>query len=174
MNREQRRKRRTEGVGTGTVLPLDRSVSLLLPVFPSQPAVEHLERAALGGFPNPPALWLRRAKLGFAYAIAAAVGAVEYVAVFLALSLVTNRALVIGLAYVVVWEGVVAGLFAGTRIVSIRQHALAVADAIGGDGAVTAELAVTTAVVVAGLVTVLAFALAVRRLQRVELRGETG
>jgi len=22
----------------------------------------------LGGFPNPPALWLRRAKLGFAYA----------------------------------------------------------------------------------------------------------
>ena len=112
--------------------------------------------------------------LGFAYAIAAAVGAVEYVAVFLALSLVTNRALVIGLAYVVVWEGVVAGLFAGTRIVSIRQHALAVADAIGGDGAVTAELAVTTAVVVAGLVTVLAFALAVRRLQRVELRGETG
>ena len=56
-------------------------------------------------------------------------GALEYTAVFLALSLVTSRALIIGLAYVVVWEGVVAGLFAGTRILSIRQHALAVADA---------------------------------------------
>lgn len=114
------------------------------------------------------------AELGGAYAVAAAVGATEYTAVFLALSLVTSRALVVGLAYVVVWEGVVAGLFAGTRIFSIRQHALAVADAIGGDGAVTAELAVETGLIVAAAVTLLAFALAVRRLERVELRGETG
>lgn len=113
-------------------------------------------------------------ELGVAYAVAAAVGAAEYTAVFLALSLVTSRALVIGLAYVVIWEGVVAGLFAGTRTVSIRQHALAVADALAGEGAVPAELAVGTGLVVASLVTALAFALAVRRLERVELRGETG
>ena len=113
-------------------------------------------------------------QVGVAYAVAAAVGAAEYTAVFLALSLITSRALVIGLAYVVVWEGVVAGLFAGTRIFSIRQHALAVADALGGEGAVTAELALATGLIVAALVTVLAFALAVRRLERVELRGETG
>ena len=111
--------------------------------------------------------------LGIGYGIAAVLGALEYTAVFLALSLVTSRALVIGLAYVVVWEGVVAGLFAGTRIVSIRQHVLAVADALGGDGAVPAELAVGTAVVVGGMVTVAAIALAVRRLALVELRGET-
>jgi len=112
--------------------------------------------------------------LGIGYGLAAVLGALEYTAVFLALSLVTSRALVIGLAYVVVWEGVVAGLFAGTRIVSIRQHALAVADALGGDGAVPAELAVGTAIVVGGVVTVAAIALAVRRLALVELRGETG
>ena len=111
--------------------------------------------------------------LGIGYGIAAVLGALEYTAVFLALSLVTSRALVIGLAYVVVWEGVVAGLFAGTRIVSIRQHVLAVADALGGDGAVPAELAVGTGVVVGGMVTVAAIALAVRRLALVELRGET-
>ena len=35
--------------------------------------------------------------------------------VFLALSLVTSRALAIGLIYVLVWEGVLAGLFEGTR-----------------------------------------------------------
>ena len=111
--------------------------------------------------------------LAIGYGLAALLGTLEYTAVFLALSLVTSRALVIGLAYVVVWEGVVAGLFAGTRIVSIRQHVLAVADALSGDGAVTAELAAGTAVIVGGIVIVAAVALAVRRLALVELRGET-
>lgn len=114
------------------------------------------------------------ADLGVAYAIAAAFGALEYTAVFLALSLVTSRALVIGLAYVVVWEGAVAGIFAGTRIVSVRQHALTIADTLGGEGAVTADLSIGPAVVVGLAVTVIALVIAVRRLERVELRGETG
>jgi ABC-2 type transport system permease protein len=111
--------------------------------------------------------------LGVGYGLAALLGTLEYTAVFLALSLVTSRALVVGLAYVVVWEGVVAGLFAGTRIVSIRQHVLAVADALSGEGAVPAELAVGTAIIVSVSVIVAALALAVRRLALVELRGET-
>lgn len=113
------------------------------------------------------------ASLAVGYAVAAAFGALEYTAVFLALSLVTSRALIVGLAYVVVWEGVVAGLFAGTRVLSIRQHALAVADAFGGDAAGSAELGVGVAVAVGLVVAILAAALAVRRLERVELRGET-
>lgn len=113
------------------------------------------------------------ASLGLAYAVAAAFGALEYTAVFLALSLVTSRALIIGLAYVVVWEGVVAGLFAGTRIFSVRQHALAVGDGLAGDGAVTAELAAGSALLIGFAVTLLAFGLAVRRLERVELRGDS-
>jgi len=113
------------------------------------------------------------AALGLAYAVAAAFGALEYTAVFLALSLVTSRALVIGLAYVVVWEGVVAGLFAGTRIFSVRQHALAVGDALAEEGAVTAELAAASALGIGAAVALLAFGLAVRRLERVELRGDS-
>jgi ABC-2 type transport system permease protein len=112
--------------------------------------------------------------LGTAYAAAAIVGGLEYTAIFVALSLVTSRALVVGLAYVVVWEGVVASLFAGTRLVSVRQHALTVADAIGGQGAVSAELTGVEAAVVLVLVTAVAFVIALRRLERVELRGETG
>lgn len=112
--------------------------------------------------------------LAAGYAVATVLGALEYTAIFLALSLLTSRALVIGLAYVVVWEGVVAGLFAGTRIVSVRQHAIAVADAIAPSSAVVAELAVGTAFVVGALVTIIAIALAMRRLAIVELRGETG
>jgi ABC-2 type transport system permease protein len=111
--------------------------------------------------------------LALAYAVAATAGALEYTALFMALSLITSRALIVGLAYVMVWEGVVAGLFAGTRILSVRQHALAVAEAVGGESAVQAELAVGIAVGVAIAVTVLAVRLAIRRLERVELRGET-
>lgn len=114
------------------------------------------------------------ADLGVAYAVAAGFGALEYTAVFLALSLVTSRALVVGLAYVVIWEGAVAGLFEGTRILSIRQHALAVADAIGGEGAIEAPLELGPALVVGLIVTVGAVVIAIRRLERVELRGETG
>ncbi len=112
--------------------------------------------------------------LGIGYGLAALLGALEYTAVFLALSLVTSRALVIGLAYVVVWEGVLAGLFAGTRIVSIRQHVLAVADALTGEGGVASELDLRTGLLVGGIVTIAAIVLAVRRLSTVELRGETG
>ena len=111
--------------------------------------------------------------LGTAYAVAAIVGGLEYTALFVALSLITSRALVVGLAYVVVWEGVVAGLFAGTRLLSVRQHALWVADTIGGDGAIPSDLG-PEALVVLALVTAAAFVIAVRRLERVELRGESG
>ena len=137
-------------------------VAWLLVVLLVMPAIV---AAALIGYPD--------ASLAVGYAAAATFGALEYTAVFLALSLVTSRALIIGLAYVVVWEGVVAGLFAGTRVLSIRQHALAVADALGGDAAAGADLAVGAAVAVGLGVSVLATALAIRRLERVELRGET-
>ena len=52
--------------------------------------------------------WGGDANLGIAYAVAAIFGALEYTAVFLALSLVTSRALVVGLAYVVTLAGYLA------------------------------------------------------------------
>ena len=114
------------------------------------------------------------AQLAGAFAIAAIAGALEYVALFVALSLITSRALIVGLAYVVIWEGVVAGLFAATRIVSVRQHILAVAEALGGDAASgVAELEPGLALASMAIVTLLAIVLAIRRLEVVELRGET-
>lgn len=131
--------------------------------------------AAIAG----PAIWIGGAvgtggdaELPTAYALASVVAALEYTAIFLALSLVTTRALVVGLAYVVIWEGVVAGLFAATRLLSVRQHALAAADAMSGEGAVAASLG-PEALLLGLAVGVVAFVIAVRRLERVELRGET-
>jgi ABC-2 type transport system permease protein len=111
--------------------------------------------------------------LAVAAVVATVVGGLEYTAIFLALSLVTGRALVLGLAYVVIWEGVVAGLFAGTRILSVRQHTLAIADAVRGDGVIPADLEPIPALVAAAVVTAVAAVLAARLLARVELRGDT-
>jgi ABC-2 type transport system permease protein len=114
------------------------------------------------------------ARMALAFAAASVVGALEYVALFVALSLVTSRALIVGLAYVVVWEGVVAGLFTATRTISVRQHALAVAEALGGSATKdVAELGLVFALAVTTVITLLAVALAIRRLEEVELRGET-
>ncbi len=113
--------------------------------------------------------------LALGFTLAGLVAALEYSAIFVALSLVTSRALVIGLAHVVVWEGIVAGLFAGTRPLSVRQHALAIANATGGtDAAGLGAMDVPVAIVATAVVTVAAAFLAIRRLEAVELRGETG
>jgi ABC-2 type transport system permease protein len=109
--------------------------------------------------------------LGFT--AAAAIGSVLYCAVFVALSLVTSRALVFGLGYVLIWEGLLSGLFAGTRTFSIRQHTLALADAFAGSDVFKAELELAPAVVVGAIVLVGATVLAGRRLANIEIAGES-
>lgn len=113
-------------------------------------------------------------QLAVGFAVASVFGALEYTAIFVALSVITSRALIAGLAYVVVWEGFVAGLFAGTRTFSVRQHTLAIAEELGGRAAsAVGDVDLLTAVLVGTVVTVGAAVIAVRRLERVELRGET-
>ena len=104
----------------------------------------------------------------------AAVGSLLYCSVFVAVSLVTGRALVFGLAYVLIWEGLLAGLFVGTRTFSIRQVTLALADAIGGIPAdlFDAKLSLGTALVVGLAILVVATAIAIRRLGAFEISGE--
>ena len=104
----------------------------------------------------------------------AAIGSILYASVFLALSLVTGRALVFGLGYVLIWEGLLAGLFAGTRTFSVRQLTLSFADAIGGIRAdiFDAPVGLTTAVVVGIALLVLTTGIAIRRLSGFEISGE--
>lgn len=113
--------------------------------------------------------------IALAFAVAAAVGSLIYCAIFVALSLVTGRALIFGLLYVLVWEGLLAGLFAVTRTFSVRQQSLAIADALTEAPArvLSAQLDLTTAIVIGGVLLVGATALAIRRLRRFEIAGET-
>jgi ABC-2 type transport system permease protein len=113
--------------------------------------------------------------LSLGFAAAGAIGSAVYCTIFVALSLVTGRAFIFGLAYVLVWEGFLAGLFAGTRTLSVREQSLAFAQAIAkpSSDVFSAQLPLGTAVVVAVVVCVIALAIAARRIRRVEIAGET-
>jgi ABC-2 type transport system permease protein len=106
-----------------------------------------------------------------ALTLAVIVGSLLYVTVFVALSVMTSRALIIGLIYVVLWEGVLAGLFEGTQVLSIREYTMAIAAALDPSRVLTesAPLGITTAVVGSVLVLAVGFGLAARRLADLEL-----
>jgi ABC-2 type transport system permease protein len=113
----------------------------------------------------------RALSLAAAYAVAAAAGGAAYVAAFLAASTVSSRALALGLGYVLIWEGILAGLLEGTRTFSIRQATLGLATGLSGvpprSGAMDAGLAVAVLL----LVIVGSVLVATWRLRRFELRG---
>jgi ABC-2 type transport system permease protein len=101
-----------------------------------------------------------------ALAVGVLLGSVLYVVVFIALSIITSRALIVGLVYVILWEGVLAGLFEGTRVLSIREYAVSISaaiDAAASTGSV-APLAATTAIVASTVVLVVGFLVATRQL----------
>ena len=99
-----------------------------------------------------------------------AVGATVYATVFFALSLVTRRALAIGLVYVLVWEGVLAGLLEGIRTFSIRQYTLAITAAVAQPGSADPDLLdVRTALALATIAIAVAAVIAVRRLGSFEI-----
>ena len=105
-----------------------------------------------------------------AFAVACLVGGSAYAAAFMTLSLFTSRALLVGLAYTLIWEGVLSGLLEGTRFLSIRQATLGLAAALGAD-VPDDPLAPTVSILVLGIVLVGSLLLATWRLSRFEIRG---
>jgi ABC-2 type transport system permease protein len=108
--------------------------------------------------------------LGFA--VAAAVAAFAYVALFLAASVFTGRALILGLIYTLVWEGALAGILEGTKQFSIREATLSLAAALAPTGSgIQGGLELGGAVGLLVVVIAGGLALATWRLVRWEVRG---
>ena len=105
------------------------------------------------------------------FAIATLVGVLAYTAVFILLSVATSRALLVGLAYVFIWEGLITELFSGTRYLSIRQYTLGIADffATVSKQDFEASLGGPEAFILASVAAATALVLAVRRLESFEL-----
>ena len=106
-----------------------------------------------------------------AFVLAAIAGGAAYASVFTTLGALTTRALVVGLAYTLLWEGVLAGLLEGTRFLSIRQATLGIAASLGGGDPDVATLEPTVSLVVLVLAVASSFVLATVALQRFQVRA---
>ncbi|MEH1168103.1 ABC transporter permease [Micromonospora sp. CPCC 205539] len=112
-------------------------------------------------------------RLGLALAAAAALGALAYSALFLALSLLTRRPVLLGLVYVLIWEGLLGNFVSGTKVLSIQQYVIALADRIAPTGLLETSVSVPVASVMTALVSVGFTVLAIDRLRSFSVAGET-
>ena len=103
--------------------------------------------------------------------VATLVGTLAYCALGLLLSVLVSRALLVGLAYALLWEGALVGVAPSASSLSIRGYTEGVLAAVlSGAGLGTqARLGPVSATVLAALVTVGALLLAVRRLERMDI-----
>ena len=111
-------------------------------------------------------------KLAVGLFVGALAGSVIYNAVFVMISVLTTRAIAVGLLYLLVWEGLLGNLVSGVRELSIGQYSLGVADSIARDPALNSHLTLATVVVMGAIVTAAALALAIRRLGSFSLKGD--
>jgi ABC-2 type transport system permease protein len=111
-------------------------------------------------------------KLALGLLAGAFVAAVAYNALFIMLSLLTSRAIAVGLLYLLVWEGLLGNLIGGVRVLSIGQYSVSVANSIAKSHALNAHLTLTTALIMAIAISLATLAVASRRLATFALKGE--
>ncbi|WP_326555953.1 ABC transporter permease subunit [Micromonospora sp. NBC_01813] len=112
-------------------------------------------------------------RLGLALAAASALGALAYSAFFVALSLVTRRPVLLGLVYVLVWEGLLGNFVSGTRVLSIQQYVITFADQIAATPLFDGQVSVTVSAIMTAVIAVAFTLLAIDRLRSFSVAGET-
>ena len=103
--------------------------------------------------------------LGVGFAVGALAGGLTYCALFALASVATRHAVVVGLVYVLIWEGLLGGLLDGIRWLSVTWWSAAITDEITSGPALVEKLGPTYAIVATVLVTVGATWLAGHRLR---------
>jgi len=112
-------------------------------------------------------------RLGVGLIVGSTAGAVLYSTIFVALSLISRRPVLLGLVYVIIWEGLLSNLVSGTRVLSVQQYALTIADKASGSDLLNANVSVPVAIVMSIVVTVGFLWLAIRKLGSFSVTGET-
>ena len=103
-----------------------------------------------------------------AFTVAVMFGGITYAALFTALALLTRRALVAGLVYVLFWEGALSSTFPALRYLSVRQWTLSVASSLTetSEKALQDGPSLAASVIGAAVLVVLSVYVGGRRLQR--------
>jgi ABC-2 type transport system permease protein len=104
--------------------------------------------------------------------VGALVACVIYNAAFVMLSVLTRRAVTVGLLYLLVWEGLLSNLVPAVRLLSAGSYSLSVATAIAHNTALNGHLAVGTAVTLAAVATVIMLLLGIRALSAFSIKGD--
>jgi len=114
---------------------------------------------------------LDKTRLVLGFTAAVAVGSALYTAIFLALGLITRRGMLVGLVYMVIWEGVIGSLFPGARSLSVRQYMLSITDAISTVDPMVhlSQLPKATAWEMSAVVAIAMVALCIHRLRTFEV-----
>ena len=112
------------------------------------------------------------ARTALAIAVSVAAGSFAYCCVFTWLGLITSRALAAALVYVFLWEAAVATFIGGARYLSVRGFTLGMMRGMDAEGLSTlADRAIElpAAIIGAAAVSLIFFALTVRRLKRMDV-----
>ena len=112
-------------------------------------------------------------RLGAALAVGAVVGSLAYSALFLLLSLLSRRPVLVGLVYILVWEGLLGNIVSGTRTFSIEQYVITIADRISPTGLLDGQVSVPVAAVMSAVFLIGSTVYAVDRLRSFSVAGET-
>ena len=107
--------------------------------------------------------------LGFA--LGALLGGVTYCSLFALLSVVTRYAVVVGLVYLLVWEGLLGGLLDGVRWLSVTRWSAEVVGAVAGSNLVD-KLPLAYALIAAAVVVIGGGWLTGQRLRSFNLTGD--
>jgi ABC-2 type transport system permease protein len=111
-------------------------------------------------------------KLALGLFVGALAGSVIYNAVFVMISVLTTRAIAVGLLYLLIWESLLGNFVSGARLLSVEQYSLGIANWIAHDANLNAHLGVGNAVLMGVIVTAVTLALAIRRLAAFSLKGD--
>jgi ABC-2 type transport system permease protein len=112
-------------------------------------------------------------RFGLALVVGAVAGAIAYSALFLLLSLLSRRPVLLGLAYILVWEGLLGRFVSGTRVLSIEQYVITIADKIAPTGMLDGKVSVPVAVVMSVIFALGGTIYAINRLGSFSVAGET-
>ncbi len=117
-------------------------------------------------------LLLDEPQLGTGFALGSLAGGLAYCALFALLSVLTRHAVVIGLIYLLIWEGLLGGLLDGVRWLSVTRWAGAIIEQAVNDISLAKDLSPTYAVAATAVVIVLGTWLTGRRLRAFNLTGD--
>ena len=111
-------------------------------------------------------------ELALGFAVGSLVGGVAYCALFAWLSVMTKHAVVIGLIYLLIWEGLLGGLLDGVRWLSITRWARAITESVADITGLVGQLGTTYAVIASVVVIVLGTWYTGQRLRAFNLTGD--